>query len=290
MSDIFKVKSNNQWIGLNAMVGPQGPAGQDGRDGADGHDGVDGTSAGFGTPTASASALQPGASPTVSVTASGPDTAKVFNFSFGIPNSGVVQADWNESDTSASDYIKNKPTIPSAQVNSDWNSSSGVSEILNKPDLTLKEDVSNKVTSLSLSSTDTEYPSAKCVFDAIQTGGGGGAAFVEDTTVYTVNSNPITLSTNNYLKGVTYIYHFYISDGGSSGTKTYFDIASPDTSLWKVDMSSYTYSSQQGYSPSTSSIRVISRKTGTNLHYDTSYVSSYGSSPLYFTFFVTRVS
>ena len=31
--------------------------------------------------------------------------------------------------------LSNKPTIPAAQVNSDWNSSSGVSEILNKPNL-----------------------------------------------------------------------------------------------------------------------------------------------------------
>jgi hypothetical protein len=31
--------------------------------------------------------------------------------------------------------LSNKPIIPSAQVNSDWNSSSGVSEILNKPTL-----------------------------------------------------------------------------------------------------------------------------------------------------------
>ena len=30
-----------------------------------------------------------------------------------------------------------------------------------------KENVSNKVTSLSSSSTDTQYPSAKCVFDYI---------------------------------------------------------------------------------------------------------------------------
>lgn len=43
------------------------------------------------------------------------------------------QADWNQSDTTAVDYIKNKPTIPAAQVNSDWNASSGVAEILNKP-------------------------------------------------------------------------------------------------------------------------------------------------------------
>ncbi len=30
-----------------------------------------------------------------------------------------------------------------------------------------KEDSSNKVTSLSSSSTDTQYPSAKCVYDEI---------------------------------------------------------------------------------------------------------------------------
>lgn len=33
--------------------------------------------------------------------------------------------------------LSNKPTIPAAQVNSDWNSSSGVSEILNKPNLSV---------------------------------------------------------------------------------------------------------------------------------------------------------
>ena len=68
-----------------------------------------------------------------------------------------IQSDWNQSDNTALDYIKNKPnipvvptlapvatsgdyddltnkpTIPSAQVNSDWNSNSGVSQILNKP-------------------------------------------------------------------------------------------------------------------------------------------------------------
>ena len=31
--------------------------------------------------------------------------------------------------------LSNKPTIPAAQVNSDWNASSGVAEILNKPSL-----------------------------------------------------------------------------------------------------------------------------------------------------------
>lgn len=46
-----------------------------------------------------------------------------------------VQADWNQTTDTASDYIKNKPNIPAAQVNSDWNAASGVSQILNKPTL-----------------------------------------------------------------------------------------------------------------------------------------------------------
>lgn len=75
-----------------------------------------------------------------------------------------VQSDWDETSPNSPAYIKNKPdlnayaeledistvgltgnyddlenkpTIPAAQVNSDWNSTSGVSEILNKPDLSI---------------------------------------------------------------------------------------------------------------------------------------------------------
>lgn len=44
-----------------------------------------------------------------------------------------VNADWNASSGAA--QILNKPTIPAAQVNSDWNAASGVSQILNKPNL-----------------------------------------------------------------------------------------------------------------------------------------------------------
>lgn len=73
-----------------------------------------------------------------------------------------VQADWTESDSTSKAYIQhkpdlsvyaqssslatvattgdyddltNKPSIPAAQVNSDWNASSGVAQILNKPNL-----------------------------------------------------------------------------------------------------------------------------------------------------------
>ena len=44
-----------------------------------------GDTGGFGTPKASASVLATGQTPTVKITPSGPDTAKIFNFEFGIP-------------------------------------------------------------------------------------------------------------------------------------------------------------------------------------------------------------
>ncbi len=44
-----------------------------------------GNTGGFDTPKASASALAAGQTPTVKITQSGPDTAKIFSFEFGIP-------------------------------------------------------------------------------------------------------------------------------------------------------------------------------------------------------------
>ena len=44
-----------------------------------------------------------------------------------------VNADWNASSGLAE--ILNKPTIPAAQVNADWNADSGVAQILNKPSI-----------------------------------------------------------------------------------------------------------------------------------------------------------
>ena len=46
-----------------------------------------------------------------------------------------VQANWTETDTASDAFIENKPTIPAAQVSSDWNATSGVAQILNKPTL-----------------------------------------------------------------------------------------------------------------------------------------------------------
>ena len=100
----------------------------------------------------------------------GSQTGTWVNLGAGGGGSTQVQSDWNQSDNTAVDYIKNKPTIPTvptnvsaftndagyttfdgdynsltnkptipaAQVNSDWNANSGVAQILNKPTIPTK--------------------------------------------------------------------------------------------------------------------------------------------------------
>ena len=66
------------------------------------------------------------------------------------------------------DFIKNKPTIPAAQVQSDWAEadSTKVDFIKNKPNLALKEDASNKALTLDPTST-TNFPSSKATADFV---------------------------------------------------------------------------------------------------------------------------
>ena len=70
------------------LAGLKGEKGDKGDRGLQGEKGDTGTAAGFGTPTASASSLPSSSPPTVSVTASGENTEKIFSFEFGIPQSG----------------------------------------------------------------------------------------------------------------------------------------------------------------------------------------------------------
>ena len=70
---------------LSALKGPKGEIGERGPKGDQGPIGNTGSPAGFGTPIASATQLEPNSEPTVTVEASGEDTSKIFNFVFGIP-------------------------------------------------------------------------------------------------------------------------------------------------------------------------------------------------------------
>lgn len=73
--------------------------------------------------------------------------------------------------TNDAGYTTNTGTITSVKMNGTTVSSSGEANlgtvITSHQDISGKEDKTNKVTSLSSSSTDTQYPSAKCVYDMI---------------------------------------------------------------------------------------------------------------------------
>ncbi|MGM9683954.1 MAG: collagen-like protein, partial [Eubacteriales bacterium] len=71
--------------------GDRGLAGENGAKGEKGDKGDTGAAAGFGTPMASVTQLSASAEPTVSVSASGDDTAKVFSFAFGIPAASTTR-------------------------------------------------------------------------------------------------------------------------------------------------------------------------------------------------------
>ena len=62
--------------------GAEGPAGANGKDGAPGANGKDGAAAGFGTPIVNTDNVNAVGTPSVSVSASGPNTAKIFTFTF----------------------------------------------------------------------------------------------------------------------------------------------------------------------------------------------------------------
>ena len=86
--------------GDTGATGPQGQKGDTGATGPQGQKGATGAAAGFGTPTCSTTTGNAGTNASVSVSASGPNTAKVFNFKFTIPR-GNTGARGAKGDTGA---------------------------------------------------------------------------------------------------------------------------------------------------------------------------------------------
>ena len=66
-----------------------------------------------------------------------------------------AQADWNQTTTTAADYIKNKPTIPAAQIQADWNQTTTTSldYIKNKPDIVQSNSPFKQITISGFSNT-----------------------------------------------------------------------------------------------------------------------------------------
>lgn len=82
---VYENENVPRWVDLGAILvqgpkGEQGPKGDTGETGAQGPQGDQGVPAGFGVPTASIQGTT--GIPNVSITASGPNTAKVFDFTF----------------------------------------------------------------------------------------------------------------------------------------------------------------------------------------------------------------
>ena len=181
---------------------------------------------GFGTPTASASTLAEGASATASVSASGPDSAKVYNFAFGIPK--------GDTGDPGIYYGTNTPTNPNVNfwIDPSGDPTSGI------------EMTSNKVTTISSSSTDTEYPSAKAVYDSIPAQGqvaSGNTGYVTGGDVFSSVSSKTEFI--NY-SGATYripsghqlndILVIYMHHNHSSYTSYYVGVETGSAEKWFI--------------------------------------------------------
>lgn len=90
---------------------------------------------------------------------------KVLNATNGHLASLDSNGNLTDSGKSASDFLPSDTPIPAAQVNSDWNSASGVSQILNKPALGT---ASSKDSTSSVTSGSTDLVESGAVADEIQ--------------------------------------------------------------------------------------------------------------------------
>lgn len=144
---------------------------------------------------------------------------------------------WNSKSDFSGSYndLTNKPTIPNAQVNSDWNSSSGVSQILNKPNLAAVattgsyNDLSNKPTiptvpaiSTNITSdatSDTKTASPKAVKDFVE-----GKGYITQSDI-----DSVLLSTSEHTVQNRVLYNeLRITKSDPSGVVTINSVTNDD--------------------------------------------------------------
>lgn len=157
-----------------------------------------------------------------------------------------VQSNWTETDTSSLAYIENKPnlatvatsgsygdlsnkpTIPAAQVNSDWNATSGVARILNKPSLATVatsgsyNDLSNKPTIPTATSQLTNDSGFTTLVDVASLFFGGNLIGNVITDTYPPRLGAGQFKIYNCL-GINspYPYGQLLSFGGNGGTQVF---------------------------------------------------------------------
>lgn len=113
-----------------------------------------------------------------------------------------IQSDWNQTTTTAKDYIKNKPTIPAAQVQTDWNATSGMGVLLNKPtNLAVKNSdnkfSANQTVDRANGTTSSAGDSAFLLGNNIASGTAGnsrGSFYIYDASAYRVRLRTNTLT------------------------------------------------------------------------------------------------
>lgn len=112
--------------------------------------------------------------------ASGGSSSVAWNDITGKPTFATVATSGSYNDLSNKPSIPTVPTNVSAFTNdAGYLTSAPVTSVNGQTGaVTGLQTTSNLVTSISSSSTDAQYPSAKCVYDAIANAGGGGSANV----------------------------------------------------------------------------------------------------------------
>lgn len=202
------------------------------------------------------------------------DVAKLSGIAAGAEVN--VQSDWNEADSASDSFIKNKPTIPAAQQNADWNASSGVTAILNKPDL-------------SAYATDSELTAGLATkqnvisdLDTIRSGASAGATAVQpsqlpssDELVPDVTSTDDGKVLTASYSGGQGSYSWQTAQGGSS------DVFIVEDSTTQGDVyTAYTSGKVLFYRASSGEMYYMSLSqfsTPSELYFFGAYVGGYGT-------------
>ena len=103
---------------------------------------------------------------------------------------------------------------------------------------------SNLVTSISASSTDAQYPSAKCVYDALQDSGGGGLSYSATCPAITISSGVASWSVTHNLGTQDVMVSLYNSSGAEQDKNVVINSGNSITVTFKsssnVTAGSYT--------------------------------------------------